>query len=63
MSALDAGAGHKNAHLVAVGENLGCQGRDLLLVGHVGCVDPGSAAELLDGFLGFGRAGITLHGG
>ena len=60
MTALDTGACDEDANLVAVGENLGRQGRDLLGVGHVGGVDPCFAAELFDGFFCFGAARIAL---
>lgn len=48
MTTLNAGAVDEDAHFVAVGENLGRQGRDLFLDCHVGCVNPGLAAQGLD---------------
>lgn len=60
MPALDAGAIDEDADLVAVGEDLGGEGRDLLLDSHVGRVNPGFAAELLNSFLCLGDTRVTL---
>jgi hypothetical protein len=57
---LDARAVDEDPDLVAVGEHLLGQGRDLLRGRDVGRVDPGLAAELLDGLLGGRDAGVAL---
>lgn len=62
VPALDARAVDEDPDLVPVGQDLWRQGADLLLRGHVGDVDPGLAAELLDLLLGGLVAGVSLYG-
>jgi hypothetical protein len=45
---------------VSVGQNLGCERFDGLLVRHVGRVDPGLAAQLLNRIFGGGDARVSL---
>lgn len=60
VPALDTRAVDEDANLVAVGENLGRQGGNLLLDSHVGRVDPSLAAERLDKVFRLGDAGVAL---
>lgn len=60
VPALDAGAVDEDAHLVAVGQDLGGEGGDLLGGRDVGRVDPGLAAELLNSLLGVCSLSVAL---
>ena len=61
MPALDAGAVDEDAHLVAVGEDLGHQPGDILGRAEIGRVDGGAAAEGADGIAGGCCAFVSLY--